>query len=97
VYVARGWLRASHRALSPARSTALAPYQADQQRDARPLVPGRPTYTRIQLWPFDYVFRKGSSIRLWIDTPTGERAAGPLLHQDRGNLVPVPPGKMTIG
>ncbi len=27
---------------------------------------------RIQLWPFDYVFRKGSSIRLWIDAPTGE-------------------------
>jgi hypothetical protein len=26
---------------------------------------------RIQLWPFDYVFRKGSSVRLWIDAPTG--------------------------
>jgi predicted acyl esterase len=72
VYVARGWLRASHRALDPARSTALAPYQTDQQKSARPLVPGRPTYMRIQLWPFDYVFRKGSSIRLWIDAPTGE-------------------------
>jgi uncharacterized protein len=72
VYVARGWLRASHRALNRARSTALAPYQTDQQKGARPLVPGRPTYLRIQLWPFDYVFRKGSSIRLWIDAPTGE-------------------------
>ncbi len=72
VYVARGWLRASHRALDPARSTALAPYQTDQQADARPLVPGSPTYMRVQLWPFDYVFRKGSSIRLWIDAPTGE-------------------------
>jgi putative CocE/NonD family hydrolase len=72
LYVAGGWLRASHRALDPARSTALAPYQTDQQTDARPLVPGRSTYMRIQLWPFDYVFRKGSSIRLWIDAPTGE-------------------------
>jgi uncharacterized protein len=72
VYVARGWLRASDRALDPARSTALAPYQADQQADARPLVPGSPTYMRAQLWPFDYVFRKGSSIRLWVDAPTGE-------------------------
>jgi hypothetical protein len=26
---------------------------------------------RVQLWPFDYVFHKGSSIRLWIDAPTG--------------------------
>jgi uncharacterized protein len=72
VYVARGWLRASHRALDPARSTVLAPYQTDQQADARSLVPGLPTYMRIQLWPFDYVFRKGSSIRLWINAPTGE-------------------------
>ncbi len=72
VYVARGWLQASHRALDPARSTALAPYHTDQQRDARPLVRGRPTRMRVQLWPFDYVFRKGSSIRLWIDAPTGE-------------------------
>jgi hypothetical protein len=72
VYVARGWLRASHRALDPARSTALAPYHTDQQADARDLVLGRPTYARVQLWPFDYVFRKGSSIRLWIDAPTGE-------------------------
>jgi uncharacterized protein len=72
VYVARGWLRASHRALDPALSTALAPYQIDTQAAARQLVPGRPTYMRIQLWPFDYVFRKGSSIRLWIDAPTGE-------------------------
>jgi predicted acyl esterase len=72
VYVSRGWLRASHRALDRARSTRLAPYHTDQQSDARPLVPGRPTRMRVQLWPFDYVFRKGSSIRLWVDAPTGE-------------------------
>ncbi|HET8616945.1 MAG TPA: CocE/NonD family hydrolase [Actinomycetales bacterium] len=71
-YVSRGWLRASHRAVDASRSTALAPYQTDQEADARPLVPGQPTYMRIQLWPFDYVFHKGASIRLWIDAPTGE-------------------------
>jgi|tagenome__1003787_1003787.scaffolds.fasta_scaffold20987710_8 putative CocE/NonD family hydrolase len=71
-YIARGWLRASHRALDRKRSTALAPFHTDQQKDAAPLVPGRPTSMRVQLWPFDYVFRKGSSIRLWIDAPTGE-------------------------
>jgi putative CocE/NonD family hydrolase len=72
VYVARGWLRASHRALDPARSTELAPYHTHQQADAAPLAPGLPTYMRVQLFPFDYVFRRGSSIRLWIDAPTGE-------------------------
>jgi len=72
VYVARGWLRASHRALDPRRSTALAPFHTDLQSDAQDLVPGQATPMRVQLWPFDYVFRKGSSLRLWIDAPTGE-------------------------
>ena len=72
VYVARGWLRASHLRLDDARSTALAPYHTDQQADTVSLQPGTPTYLRVQLWPFDYVFRAGSSLRLWIDAPTGE-------------------------
>ncbi|HWC35075.1 MAG TPA: CocE/NonD family hydrolase [Mycobacteriales bacterium] len=71
VYVARGWLRASHRALARKRSTTLAPVHTDQESDARSLTPDRPTYLRVQLWPFDYVFRKGSRLRLWIDAPTG--------------------------
>ena len=71
-YIARGWLRASHRKLDPKLSTVLAPYHTDQQADSEQLTLGRPTYMRTQLWPFDYVFHKGSSIRLWIDAPTGE-------------------------
>jgi putative CocE/NonD family hydrolase len=72
VYVARGWLRASHRAVDKRRSTALAPFHTDQQADAEQLRLGVPTRMRVQLWPFDYVFRKGSSVRLWIDAPIGE-------------------------
>jgi putative CocE/NonD family hydrolase len=71
VYVSRGWLRASHRALAPKRSTTLAPFHTDQQSDAAPLRLGHPTRMRVQLWPFDYVFRKGSRLRLWIDAPSG--------------------------
>ncbi|HVS68599.1 MAG TPA: CocE/NonD family hydrolase [Mycobacteriales bacterium] len=71
VYVARGWLRASHRMLARKRSTTLDPVHTDQATDARDLAPGRPTYLRVQLWPFDYVFRKGSRLRLWVDAPTG--------------------------
>lgn len=71
VYVGRGWLRASRRALDKARSTRLAPYQIDRADAVRSLVPGRPTRMRVQLYPFDYVFRKGSRLRLWIDAPTG--------------------------
>ena len=72
VYVSRGWLRASHRALDKGRSTVLAPFHTDLQSDAQSLQPNRATKMRIQLWPFDYVFHKRSSIRLWIDAPSGE-------------------------
>ena len=71
-YVGRGWMRASHRKLDNKRSTALAPYQTNQESDAQPLTAGKPTLMRIQLFPFDYAFHEGSSIRLWIDAPTGE-------------------------
>lgn len=71
VYIVRGWLRASRRKLAVDRSTVLAPMQTDQASDVANLTPGTPTYLRVQLDPFDYVFRKGSRIRLWIDAPTG--------------------------
>jgi putative CocE/NonD family hydrolase len=70
VYVQRGWLRASHRILDASRSTALRPYHTHLSSDAAPLVPGAPTQVRVELMPFDYVFRAGSSVRLTIDTPT---------------------------
>lgn len=79
VYVSRGWLRASHRALDPARSTALAPYHTDTQADAKSLSLNTPTHLRVQLFPFDYVFRKGSSLRIWIDAPTGLTGGWSLL------------------
>jgi putative CocE/NonD family hydrolase len=71
VYIVRGWLRASHRHLDHKQSTALAPFHSDQQATSRPLQPGRPTYMRVQVFPFDYVFRKGSRLRMWVDAPTG--------------------------
>ena len=70
-YVQRGWLRASHRKLDPALSTALRPYPTNLRRDARPLVPGRPTLMRLEVFPFAHAFRRGSRLRVWIEAPTG--------------------------
>jgi putative CocE/NonD family hydrolase len=70
-YVQRGWLRASHRKLDPARSTRLRPYQTHLRRDAKPLTPGRPTYMRLEVFPFAHAFRQGSRLRVWIEAPTG--------------------------
>ena len=72
-YVQRGWLRASHRKLDPGLSTTLRPYQTHLRGDAQPLVPGRPTYMRLEVFPFAHVFRKGSRIRISIEAPGGDR------------------------
>jgi putative CocE/NonD family hydrolase len=70
VYVARGWLKASMRALDTAASTPTMPVQTDLESDVQPLVPGEPTFMRLAVNPIDYVFRAGSRIRLIIDTPS---------------------------
>ena len=70
VYVARGWLRASQRKLDPQASTATMPEQTDLESDVQPLAPGQPTFMRLEVPPFDYVFRAGSRLRLIIDTPS---------------------------
>lgn len=69
VYVARGWLRASERKLDRRASTPTLPVQTDRQSDVRPLVPGKATLVRFAVFPFDYVFRAGSRIRIVLDSP----------------------------
>jgi putative CocE/NonD family hydrolase len=69
-YVARGWLRASDRRLDQRRSTPTDPEHLDTEAAAEPLTPGRPTLVRVELFPFDHVFRAGSSIRVIVDTPS---------------------------
>jgi putative CocE/NonD family hydrolase len=70
VYVDRGWLVASHRKLDVNASTATMPVQTHREADAQPLEPGTPTLMRIEVFPFDYVFRAGSRLRVTIDTPS---------------------------
>jgi predicted acyl esterase len=74
VFVGRGWLRASRRALDPDRSTELRPFQTHQAKDEANLTPGQPTLLRVEVFPFNHVFRAGSALRLTIDAqlaPTG--------------------------
>lgn len=69
VFVQQGWLRASHRALDPDRSTATRPFHTHQREHVAPIVPGEPTPLRIEVLPFGHVFRAGSSLRLWVESP----------------------------
>src|SRR5205807_7937327 len=66
VYVGRGWLRASQRKLDRRASTPTMPVQTDLRSDVQALAPGKPTFVRFAVFPFDYVFRAGSRFRLVI-------------------------------
>lgn len=70
VYVQRGWLRASHRKLDPARTTPTRPYQTHREADSALLTPGEVTPMRVELFPTGQVFRKGSSLRLYVEAPS---------------------------
>src|SRR5262249_35286301 len=69
-FIQRGWLRMSMRKLG-ANSTATWPRPTYQEADVEQLAPGVPTYARIPIYPFEHVFRAGSSIRISIEAPVG--------------------------
>ena len=79
-YVQRGWLRLSDRATDPSRSTALRPTLMDQPDSLRAMTPGTPALARVELPTFAHIFRPGSRIRLWIETPapTGGYGFAPI-------------------
>ncbi|WP_420426788.1 CocE/NonD family hydrolase [Algiphilus sp.] len=69
VYVARGWLRASKRALDASRSTPTRPFQQHTEDSVAMLTPGEPSFMRLEIFPFAHRFRAGSALRLIIDGP----------------------------
>lgn len=73
MYVQSGWLRASERKLA-ADATDMWPAHTYLKADAQPLVPGQWTKVRVAIAGFAHVFRKGSRIRLSIDTPGDTRS-----------------------
>jgi uncharacterized protein len=102
MYIQRGWLRASHRNLDPARSTTFSPYHTHQQADAQPLQPGQPTAMRLKINPFVHMIRAGSRLRLTIDAPTsvtGMWSLGyvPTLATNRIVHDPQHPSKLVVG
>lgn len=77
VPVTKGWLRASHRKLDPARSLPYRPYHAHDERLW--LNPGEPVECQVEIWPTCMVFRKGHKLRLDIQPRDGVGSA-PYTH-----------------
>ncbi|MEH3046961.1 CocE/NonD family hydrolase [Sphingomonas adhaesiva] len=70
MFVQRGWLRLSDRMQDDGKATALRPFPLDRPETMVPLTPGEPVLGRVELNKFGHVFRAGSRIRIWIDTPS---------------------------
>jgi putative CocE/NonD family hydrolase len=70
MFVQRGYLRLSDRAQDDSRSNLLRPYPIDRPETMSSLTPGVPVLGRVELTKFAHLFRKGSRLRLWIDTPS---------------------------
>ncbi|WP_257625024.1 CocE/NonD family hydrolase [Variovorax boronicumulans] len=70
MFVQRGWLRASKRALDPTRTTELRPWQIFTADALRPLTANVPVLARVEIQRFAHVFRAGSALRVTIDSPS---------------------------
>ncbi|MGH8289995.1 MAG: CocE/NonD family hydrolase [Steroidobacteraceae bacterium] len=70
LYLQRGWLRLSDRALDEARSTVARPVLRDWPRSIQVLDPGVPVFARVEINKFAAILRRGWRIRVWIDAPS---------------------------
>lgn len=73
VYVQSGWLRASHRALDEEQSTPTHAVHLHTEEAAAPLPEGEYVEVAVDIFPFAHVFREGSRLRLYVDTPGASR------------------------
>jgi uncharacterized protein len=76
--VTRGWLKASNRALDPARSKPWKPWHKLTREARAPVVPGEVTEYCIEIMATANLFRRGHRIGLEImsaDLPTGVAGA----------------------
>jgi predicted acyl esterase len=62
--VALGWLRVSHRATDPAKSSELQPFHTHEQEAM--LAPGEIVPVDVEIWPSSTLFRAGESLRIVV-------------------------------
>ena len=81
VSLTQGWLRASQRALDPARSLPYRPFHTHD--GVQPLEPGVPVALDIEVWPTSIVFPAGSKLLLEIGGQ--ELINSHFVHNDTGD------------
>ena len=83
IAAAYGWLRASHRKLDPARSTAYRPYHTHDE--IQKLTPGEPVRVEIEIWPTSIVFPAGH--RLVLEVGSHDDKNTTFQHSDSRDRV----------
>jgi predicted acyl esterase len=78
VKVTQGWLRGSHRAEDPERSTALRPFHRHQA--VEPMVPGMVYELRVELVAMSFLVRAGERLRLEMSNTDSLMIEGPMTH-----------------
>jgi predicted acyl esterase len=81
----QGWLRASHRALDPARSRPWRPYHPHDRTE--PLVPGEPAWFEIAIVPTAQRFKPGQRLRLLLTSDDEGIAMQGLSHMTCGQAA----------
>lgn len=72
-FVQSGWMRAKNRALDAGTSTPLLPRHTGYATDQESLPAGEFSEVRVELFPFAHTFRAGSSLRVSVSAPGGDR------------------------
>ncbi|MGH9016541.1 MAG: CocE/NonD family hydrolase C-terminal non-catalytic domain-containing protein, partial [Acidimicrobiales bacterium] len=85
-YVTSGFLRSSNRTLTAA-STALDPVPTYLAADRKNLPAGRFTLVRIPVDPIAHTFRAGTSLRIVLSAPGGDRPSWTFLTPATDNKV----------
>lgn len=85
VPISQGWLRLSHRALDPERSTEWRPWHP--HGEAEPVEPGEAYEVEVEIWPTSIVLPAGYTLSLTVEgrdfMRSDETGSGPFLHVDR--------------
>jgi len=99
VPVGLGWLRASHRALDPERTTPYRPFHTHDRPE--PLTPGVPVDLEIEIWPTSIVVPAGFTLEFGVQghdysndgtvlerAPYAMNGVGPFVHGDPADRPP---------
>ena len=97
--ISEGALRASHRRLDPARSTAGSVYHT--HTSPKPITPGQEYAYDFEIWPTAYELAAGHRLQLRITSTDFPTHFDGYVHADRANpaatrIEPLPPATNTL-